>query len=142
MKSMRNIDKKIRLSYASLMVVAIVLGIAKMEIAPQFTEASNEKAIAELIDGLGMMRAQLDLYRACHGDCLPPTNSFIIFETAMTTRGGRYSPYIKKIPTNPFNRLQTIRFDGEPAGASKAGWRLDTRTGLFQADDDAAHAAL
>jgi hypothetical protein len=44
-ENVRNIDKKIRLSYAGVMVVAIVLGIAKIEIAPRFAEASNEKAI-------------------------------------------------------------------------------------------------
>jgi hypothetical protein len=35
---------------------------------------------------------------------------------------------------NPFNGLNTVRFDGEPAGADKAGWRLDSETGKFQAD--------
>jgi type II secretory pathway pseudopilin PulG len=120
-----------------------VLGVAGKIIAPQFTEASEEGTkISELVDGLGMMRAQLDLYRAQHGGCLPPANSFIIFETAMTAREGRYGPYIKKIPENHFNGLKTVRFDGEPAGTGEAGWRLDTKTGLFQADDDIAHAAL
>ena len=37
---------------------------------------------------------------------------------------------------------QYARFDGEPAGVDKAGWRIDTKTGLFQTDDSAAHAAL
>jgi len=88
------------------------------------------------------MRAQLDLYRLQHRDHLPPADSFSSFETAMTTKVGRYGPYVKKIPTNPFNNLDTVRFDGEPAGAGKAGWRLDTETGLFQADNDAVYAAL
>jgi type II secretory pathway pseudopilin PulG len=140
---MGNAGKKIRVSYAEIIVVAIVLGIAGKMIAPQFTEASNEGAkVSELVDGLGTMRAQLDLYRARHGDCFPPTNSFVSFETAMTTREGRYGPYVKKIPTNPFNGLKTVRFDGEPAGVGKAGWRFDAKTGLFQADNDAEHAAL
>lgn len=135
--------KKIQLSYVEVMVVAIVLGIAGKMIAPQFTQASNDEAkISELVEGLEMMRAQMDLYRAQHEDILPPVDSFKSFETAMTTTVGQHGPYIKQIPTNPFNGLKTVRFDGEPAGAGKAGWRLDTKTGLFQADNDAACAAL
>jgi type II secretory pathway pseudopilin PulG len=135
--------KKIRFSYVEVIVVAIVLSIAGKIIAPQFTKASNEEAkVSELVDGLETMRAQVDLYRVQHGDIFPPTDSFKSFETAMTTTVGQHGPYIKQIPTNPFNGLKTVRFDGEPAGAGKAGWWLDTRTGLFQADNDAACAAL
>lgn len=136
-------NKKTHFSYVEVMVVAIVLGIAGRMIAPQFTEASNEEAkVSELVDGLEAMRAQVDLYRVQHEDILPPTGSFRSFETAMTTTVGQHGPYVKKIPTNPFNGLKTVRFNGEPAGAGKAGWRLDTKTGLFQADNDAACAAL
>jgi type II secretory pathway pseudopilin PulG len=136
-------SKKIHFSYVEVMVVAIVLGIAGREITPQFTEASNEEAkVSELVDGLEAMRAQVDLYRVQHEDILPPTDSFRSFETAMTTTVGQRGPYVKQIPTNPFNGLKTVRFNGEPAGAGKAGWRLDTKTGLFQADNDAACAAL
>jgi type II secretory pathway pseudopilin PulG len=134
--------KKIHFSYVEVMVVAIVLGIAGMEIAPQFTEASNEAKVSELVDGLEAMRAQVDLYRVQHENIFPPTDSFRSFETAMTTTVGQYGPYVKQIPTNPFNGLKTVRFNGEPAGAGKAGWRLDTKKGLFQADNDAACAAL
>ncbi|MHC4572821.1 MAG: hypothetical protein ACYS76_01600 [Planctomycetota bacterium] len=88
------------------------------------------------------MRAYLDLYRVQHGDCLPPTDSLAAFELAMTRQAAALGLYIEKIPINPFNNLSTVRFDGEPAGAGKAGWRFDTNTGVFQADNDAVHAAL
>lgn len=134
---------KTRFSYVEVLIIAIVLGAAARMIAPQFTEAKIEEAkVSELVDGLETMRAQLDLYRAQHGDYLPPTDSFASFETAMTTKTGEYGPYIKQIPTNPFNDLNTVRFNGKPAGAGEAGWRLDTKTGLFQADNEAAYAAL
>ena len=136
-------NKSTHFSYVEVIVVAIVLGVAGRMIAPQFTEASNEEAkVSELVDGLEAMRAQMDLYRVQHEDILPPTDSFASFETAMTTNVGQHGPYIKKIPTNPFNGLKTVRFDGEPAGAGKAGWRLDTKTGLFQADNEASYAVL
>lgn len=136
-------NNKTHSSYVEVVIIAIVLGVAARMIAPQFTEASNEEAeVCELIDGLEEMRVHLDLYRVRHRGCLPPTDSFAGFESAVTKRAGRYVPYIKEIPTNPFNGLKTVRFDGEPAGADKAGWRLDTETGLFQADNDANYAAL
>jgi len=136
-------SKNTHFSYVEVIVVAIVLGIAGRIIAPQLTEASNEEAkVSELLDGLEVIRTQLDLYRVQHKDTFPPTDSFASFETAMTTKIGQHGPYVKKIPMNPFNGLKTVRFDGELAGASEAGWRLDTKTGLFQADNDAACAAL
>lgn len=136
-------EKRTHFSYVEIIVVAIVLGIAGKMITPPFTEAGNEEAkVSKLVDGLEAMRAQIDLYRVQHRDIFPPTDSFVSFETAMTTKEGRYDPYVKKIPMNPFNGLKTVRFDGEPAGAGKAGWRLDMKTGLFQADNDAACAAL
>lgn len=133
---------KVRFSYVEVLVMAVILGVVSRTIAPQFSEASTEAKISQLVDGLEQMRAQLDLYRVQHNDCLPPADSFESFKTAMTKKAGQYGPYIKKIPTNPFNDLNTVRFDGEPAGANKAGWRFDTESGLFQADNDAGYAAL
>ena len=59
----------------------------------------------------------------------------------MTGENG-YGPYLKKIPANPFNGLNTVRFDGSAAGTGEAGWRLDTQSGHFQADNDEAYASL
>ena len=129
-----------RLSYAEVIIIAVVLGVVAVRVVPKFTEASAESKICNLIDGLQEMRAQLDLYRAQRGEYLRDFDSFARFQTAMTTKVGRYGPYVKEIPANPFNDLNTVRFDGEPAGAGIAGWRLDTDGGLFQADNSAAHA--
>ena len=134
--------KRVRLSYLELVFIAVMLGIVARTVAPQFTEASTEEKISRLLDGLQTVRAHLDLYRAQHRDCLPPTDLFSSFENAMTAKAGQYGPYLKKIPANPFNNLNTVRFDGEPAGSGKAGWRLDTKTGLFQADNETGYVEL
>jgi type II secretory pathway pseudopilin PulG len=131
-----------RLSYVEMIIVAVVLGVIGMRVVPQFVEASPESQISDLIDGLQKMRAQLDLYRAQHAGSLPDVDSFAGFEAAMTKKTDRYGPYVRKIPINPFNDLNTVRFNGEPAGAGTAGWRLDTETGVFLADDSDAHAGL
>jgi hypothetical protein len=88
------------------------------------------------------MRTALDLYRDYHKGELPPCERFEKFEAAMTAEAGRCEPYLDEIPVNPFNGLSTVRFDGEPAGSGRAGWRLDTKTSRFQADNDATCAAL
>lgn len=88
------------------------------------------------------MRANLNLYIAQHSGSLPPTDCFENFQAAMAEDSNQYGPYVEKIPVNPFNNLSTIRFDGEPAGANKAGWRLDTKTSCFQADNEPEYAAL
>jgi type II secretory pathway pseudopilin PulG len=134
--------EKSRLTYFEVVLIVVILGVFAGTIGPRFTEADTEAEVSRLIDGLEMMRAHLDLYRAQHEDCLPPSDSFASFQAAMTTMMGQCGPYVKEIPTNPFNRLNTVRFDGEPAGAGEAGWRLDTKTGLFQADNSAVHSAL
>ena len=131
-----------RLSYLEIIIIAVVLGVIGMRVVPQFVEAGPESQIGKLIDGLQEMRAQLDLYRVQHAGSLPDVDSFAGFEAAMTKKTGRCGPYVRKIPTNPFNDLNTVRFDGEPAGAGTAGWRLDTATGVFLADDSDAHAGL
>ena len=131
-----------RLSYLEIIIIAVVLGVIGMRVVPQFVEAGPESQISDLIDGLQEMRSQLDLYRAQHAGSLPDVSSCACFEAAMTKKTGRCGPYVRKIPINPFNALNTVRFDGEPAGAGTAGWRLDTETGVFKADDSAEHAGL
>lgn len=134
--------KNARWSYTEIVIITVVLGVFAIRVVPQVTEANPESRVGELIDGVQKMRIQLDLYRAQHCGCLPDVDSFAVFQTDMTTKVGRYGPYVSKIPANPFNNLNTVRFDGEPAGAGMAGWRLDTETGLFQADDSVSHAGL
>lgn len=134
--------KKTRLSYVEAVIIASVLSVVTMTVVPKFIGASPESKTSDLVDGLQQMRAQLDLYRAQHENSLPPVDSFESFKTAMTTKAGQCGPYVKKVPVNPFNNLNTVRFDGVPAGAGKAGWRIDTKTGLFQADNHAEYAGL
>jgi len=133
---------KVSLSYLRVMVIALALGLLAKMTAPESGQASIGSNTTELIEILVEMRSNLNLYRAHHEGQLPPTQSYAEFEKALTQMIGPYGPYMKAIPDNPFNGLDTVRFDGEPAGANTAGWRLDTGTGDFQADNDLVYAAL
>lgn len=135
-------SEEAKLSYIEFAVIAVVLGLVSITVVPKIGEARTETKISSLIDGLEMMRAQLDLYRVRHQGLLPPTDLLEKFGAAITTKTACYEPYIKKIPVNPFNDDATVRFDGMAAGLGTAGWRFDTKTGAFQADDCPDHAAL
>ncbi len=134
--------EKNRLSYVELVTVVIALSMVSIQVVPKLTAASEDSKTAELIEGLQRMRTQLTLYRAEHEHSWPPADSFESFEAAMTGNEGRREPYVSEIPMNPCNGLNTVRFDGEPAGANKAGWRFDTESGSFQADDSDRYAVL
>ncbi len=135
-------QEKTTTSFVQILIIAIILGMVARSVGPAFTRAGTDRMICSLIDRLETMRTALDLYRAHHKGELPPCGSFENFEAAMTTEAGRYRPRLNRIPVNPFNGLDTVRFDGEPAGSGRAGWRLDTNSRCFQADNDEAYASL
>ena len=132
----------IRLSYVNIFIVVMVIGGAAKFIRPRFSAASTETKVSKLIEALEEMRAHIDLYRVRHNGSAIPCRSGADFEAAVTTASRSYRPYIRSVPSNPFNDLNTVRFDGEPAGAGIAGWRFDSQAGIFQADNDKTYAAL
>ena len=129
-------------SYVEVVFITVILGLIAIEAAPRFTQAKPENEVGLAQENTKKIRSQLDLYRAQHEGRLPPADSFRSFRAAMITKTGQFGPYVRKIPVNPFNDLNTVRFDGEPAGIGMAGWRFDTKTGMFQADDSFEHAQL
>jgi type II secretory pathway pseudopilin PulG len=118
-----------------------VLTIAGVICAPRFVGATQEEKICGLIDALQAIRSHIDLYRARHGGNIPPCHSCDAFGSALISEIGE-AGHLRTVPVNPFNYSRTIRFDGRPAGAGRAGWRLDTKTGRLQADNNRACAAL
>ena len=142
-----------------ILIVVVILGILAAIVIPQFSEASTEAKESSLCSDLQTMRSQIELYKIQHNDDLPGAGvatteqaltglTDIDGNIAAAAGPGVYGPYIQKIPTNPFNDLNTIREGGAVAGADTEGWRLDMTTGVFQADDTevcsdgTAHTAL
>ena len=134
--------EKSRLSYVELATVLVALSVVSMQVVPKFTQASEASRTDELIRGLQQMRTQLRLYSVQHENRWPRTDSFESFEAAMKSVDQQGEPYVERIPVNPCNGLNTVRFDSEPAGTNEAGWRFDGESGLFQADDCPKHAVL
>ena len=134
-----------------ILVVVVLLGILAAIVIPNFTGAGNESRTSTLRTDLRRIRSQIEYYKIQHNDQLPA----VMGETAddflrrMTTKtdvdgnvGNDFGPYLQTIPVNPFNDRSSVRIDGAAAGSNADGWRFDTTTGAFQADDTAAHAAL
>jgi general secretion pathway protein G len=139
-----------------ILIVVVILGILAAIVIPQFTNASTEAKESALASDLQSVRSQVELYKIQHNDNLPGVaNGTHIagsgFASAMTTAtdqdgaaGGRFGPYMQKIPANPFNDLSTVEVDGT-AGNNDYGWNFVTSgasAGLFQADDDPNHSSL
>jgi general secretion pathway protein G len=134
-----------------ILVVVVLLGILAAIVVPQFTNASNESRTSALLTDLHRIRSQIELYKCQHNDQLPAATGETAddFLRRMTTKtdvngnaGTDFGPYFQTLPVNPFNDRNTARIDGAAAGSNTDGWRFDTTTGAFQADDSPAHAAL
>ena len=134
--------EKKRFSYPEFVIISAILCLVAFSSKPAFMQAREQTNISQLVDGLEQLRAALDVYRTEHQQNLPPTDSFEKFKAAITTKTRPCGPYLRKIPKNSFNKLNTIRFDGLKAGSGKTGWRLDTITGLLQADNNINWAKL
>ncbi len=134
-----------------ILIVVLLLGILAAIIIPQFTGASTVTRTSTLATDLRRVRSQIELYKYQHKDQFPaaPGEAAADFVRRMTTPtdadgnvGNDFGPYMQRIPVNPFNDRNTVRIDGAAAGLNTDGWRFDTVTGAFQADDSAAHAAF
>ena len=130
-----------------LLIIVVILGILAAIVIPQFSQASIEAKESSLCAELQAMRSHIELYKIQHQDRLPGADGASVeaaligltnIDGSVAEQAGPdvYGPYMQKIPTNPFNDLNTIRQDGAAAGANTHGWRLDMTTGAFQTDDD------
>ncbi len=126
-----------------ILIVVILLGILAAIVVPQFTDASTQTRESSLRSDLQTVRLQVELYKIQHNDDLPGAPANTSFAEAMTgttdvdgsKTGDDFGPYVMKIPVNPFSSLATVREGGVVAPADTQGWRYDTTSGLFEADD-------
>ncbi len=130
-------------------IVAIVAAIAVIRMAGAAAGCRN----AALTADLRIFGDAIERYAGEHGGRTPADNADAtvttnagVFTRRLVTRtddmgdvsGGTQKwlgPYLKEIPVNPFNRLATVRIDGNPAGTGQAGWRFDTAQRVLAPDD-------
>lgn len=124
-----------------LLIVVIILGILAAIVVPQFTDASGDAQLSSLQADLGVIRRQIQYYKAQHNGSYPALASFASLMTQKTNSDGTTTgapalgPYLESVPLNPFMGTSTI---GNGAVGTSA-WYYDDVTGTFRANCHAAH---
>lgn len=152
-----------------MIVVVMVLALTAAIVSPRFSQAGIDEArMDELCNSLQLLRAQIELYKVQHRDQPPmlTTEGTVAFdpnleqmiyctdvdghvktEKPKTKSDDTYAfgPYLKEVPTNPFNASRMLvrigSCDDVPA-AGGAGWAYVPKTGEIYANDNAPHAGL
>jgi hypothetical protein len=110
-----------------------------------FTSPSTELIYSPFNSDLQAMRSQIELYKIHHNGYLPGAAADVNFVQALTQAtnadgslnptGRRYGPYMRKIPVNIHNGLDTVEINGI-LGGGDYGWHFNSTTGKFHADTD------
>jgi len=138
-----------------ILIVVIILGILAAIVIPQFTEASGEARVSNLMTNLQTIRSQLLLYKTQHLETLPAAalgetgDDFAAQMTQYTDVDGNvsalpdsdfpYGPYLQSIPVNPVSGDNTVTVvqvgaTAFAAPAADGGWWFNTVTGEFRAN--------
>lgn len=138
-----------------LMLVVAILGILSALVVPIYSDHTAQAKESAAKSNLNVLRAQIELYKLQH-NTIPPgyvngtpatvdtlrlqfvgTTSAAGAASAATAPAGQYlyGPYVRKVPTNPFNSLNTLayvavatNFSTAADGAS-SGWLYKRETG-------------
>jgi len=155
-------DTRVRSGFTlvEILVVVIILGILAAMIIPQFSSATESARSSMLMDDLRVMRSQLEVFKAQHqgkpagypgcDTTQTPTDTAFLDQLThsstpegatapVNTPGYPYGPYMKEVPTNPFNGKSTVRVladtDALPAAATdQYGWIYQPSTMTYKAD--------
>ncbi len=128
-----------------ILIVVSILGILAAIVIPQYQSNTTEAKRACLQSNLHAVRKQIELYKIHHNGALPAAvgETGDDFTRRMTTAtdesgaaGGPFGPYLERMPANVYNKFSTVRTGDPAAGANSAGWRFDSLSGVFQADDN------
>lgn len=146
-----------------ILIVVIILGILAAIVIPQFTEASAEARVSNLMTNLQTMRSQVLLYKTQHLENYPADGAGegnAEFEDEMCNYSDEdgdtnatpdaahpYGPYLTSVPINPISNDNTVRVIQNGATAFSApandgGWWFNAVTGEFRADLEDTHTTM
>jgi general secretion pathway protein G len=116
-----------------ILIIVVALCILTTIMIPQFSDASEDLKLSNLISNLQSIRTHVDMYRMHHNE-LYPTN-LIAQITGKTDINGKidssgiFGPYLHMFPANPFveDPAAAIRTGGKPGD----GWYYDPETGVI-----------
>lgn len=129
-----------------ILIVVIILGILAAIVIPQFTQATQEARDNVLRETLRNLRTQINVYRAQHRDTSPGQGDLFVNQMTMATdeygvtvdngadaADAIYGPYLRKMPENPMNQLDTVEIDNGSGPDNLAG--DDSHGWVFRPDD-------
>jgi general secretion pathway protein G len=136
-------------SVAELVIVTAIIGILAALVVPQVQNHSTTAKEAAAKDNLHMLRSMIELYAAQHGDIAPgykqndPGN--MPKEDQFLEQTVEEEHYMRKMPTNPFNGLDSILVVGDkqtfPSEATgESGWVYQPATKTIRLDWPGADA--
>jgi general secretion pathway protein G len=123
-----------------VLIVVVIMAILAATIIPQFTDSTKDAKASTVQFNLHTLRSQIQLYRTQHSGASPAaTLAELMASTDATGATGTgaaypYGPYLREVPTNPFNNSKTIKaITNDPAQAGDVtgtgGWLYNTTTG-------------
>lgn len=130
------------LSLVELMIIAAVIGILAAIIFPQLQSYTTQAKEAAAKDNLRILRSVIELYAARHGGVPPgytndnpdsvPSDEIFLQQTVQ-------GQYLRKMPENPFNRLNTIKIIGNSErlpdkATGEYGWIYQPATKTIRLD--------
>ena len=131
-----------------ILVLSVLLSVLAV-VVPHLSGAGEKTRSSALATDLLEVRSKIELYKFHHNGRLPASvgetpadflRRMITKTNADGDAGVEFGPYLQSLPVNLFNDSAAIRMDGAAAGANIAGWRFNTMTGAFNADDSPEHS--
>src|SRR5947207_2623077 len=116
-----------------VLIVVVIMAVLAAVIIPQFSDGAKDAKVGTARFNVQTLRSQLELYRSHHNG-LTPSGTFAELLNTTNISGAQgnsaafpYGPYLKQIPTNPFNDKASIKvINSDPAQASdvtgSGGW--------------------
>ncbi len=124
-----------------ILIVVVILGILAAIVIPQFTKASEEAQVGNVVTQLQTIKSQIELYRVRNNGGFPDLTT-APFQDLVNVAGTNLAPdgntYMKAPPVNPRTGTATVAAGTAAPTAFVArgdgGWIYDAASGNFWAN--------
>ncbi|CAN5849892.1 hypothetical protein BH11PLA1_BH11PLA1_11840 [soil metagenome] len=126
-----------------ILIVVVILGILAAIVIPQFTKASDDAQVGNIVTQLQTIRSQIELYRVRNNGAFPVLTGATPFKDIVNVAGTIHAPdgndYMKAAPKNPRTGTDTVTASATAPGATAVvrgddGWFYDAATGELWAN--------
>ena len=143
---MRASSPRVAFTLIEVLIVVVIMAILAAAIIPQFTDSTKDAKLSNARFNVQTLRSQIELYRSHHNGLTPGTTLTELLNPT-NIGGGQgsgaalpYGPYLRTIPTNPFNDSASIKvITSDPAQSADVtgtgGWLYNATTGGIWLDN-------